>query len=65
LESQSAQPAREAEPIEALAERAGIAARTLSRIEAGHANPTRATARDTAALGVSISELAKLSEKHE
>ncbi len=51
---------------EALAERAGIAVPTLSHIEAGHANPTWATARDiAAALGVSISELAKLSEKHE
>lgn len=50
----------------ALAARAGIAVPTLSHIEAGHANPTWATARDIAtALGVSISELAKLSEKHE
>jgi DNA-binding XRE family transcriptional regulator len=49
-----------------LAERAGIAIPTLSHIEAGHANPTWATARDiAAALGVSISALAKLSEKHE
>jgi transcriptional regulator with XRE-family HTH domain len=54
------------ETQEALAERAGIAVPTLSHIEAGHANPTWATARDiAAALGVSISELAKLSEKHE
>jgi transcriptional regulator with XRE-family HTH domain len=38
----------------------------LSHIEAGHANPTWATARDiAAALGASITELAKLSEKHE
>ncbi|MEX2105826.1 MAG: helix-turn-helix transcriptional regulator [Solirubrobacterales bacterium] len=54
------------ETQEALAERAGIAVPTLSHIEAGHANPTWATARDiAAALGVSISELAKLSEKRE
>jgi transcriptional regulator with XRE-family HTH domain len=54
------------ETQEALAERAGIAVPTLSHIEAGHANPTWATARDiAAALGVSISELAKLSEKQE
>ncbi|MDB5693555.1 MAG: Helix-turn-helix domain [Alphaproteobacteria bacterium] len=54
------------ETQEALAERAGIAIPTLSHIEAGHANPTWATARDiAAALGVSITELAKLSEKHE
>jgi transcriptional regulator with XRE-family HTH domain len=54
------------ETQEVLAERAGIATPTLSHIEAGHANPTWATVRDIAiALGVSISELAKLSEKHE
>ncbi len=54
------------ETQEALAERAGIAVTTLSHIEAGHANPTWATARDiAAALGVTISELARLSEKHE
>jgi transcriptional regulator with XRE-family HTH domain len=54
------------ETQEALAEQAGIAIPTLSHIEAGHANPTWATARDIAtALGVSITELAKLSEKHE
>jgi transcriptional regulator with XRE-family HTH domain len=51
---------------EVVAERAGIAVPTLSHIEAGHANPTWATARDiAAALGVSIGELARLSEKHE
>jgi transcriptional regulator with XRE-family HTH domain len=49
-----------------VAGRAGIAIPTLSHIEAGHANPTWATARDiAAALGVSVTELAKLSEKHE
>lgn len=54
------------ETQEALAEQAGIAIPTLSHIEAGHANPTWATVRDIAiALGVSITELAKLSEKHE
>jgi transcriptional regulator with XRE-family HTH domain len=54
------------ETQEALAERAGIAIPTLSHIEAGHANPTWATARDiSAALGVSITDLAKLSETHE
>ena len=54
------------ETQEALAARAGIAVPTLSHIEAGHANPTWATAGDiAAALGVSISALAKLSEKHE
>ncbi len=51
---------------EDVAENAGIAIPTLSHIEAGHANPTWATARDIAsALGVSITELAKLAEKHE
>jgi transcriptional regulator with XRE-family HTH domain len=54
------------ETQETLAEQAGIAIPTLSHIESGHANPTWATARDiAAALGVSITELAKLSEKHE
>jgi transcriptional regulator with XRE-family HTH domain len=51
---------------ESLAERAGLTGRTLSAIETGNANPTWATVRDiAAALGVSISELARLSEKHE
>jgi DNA-binding XRE family transcriptional regulator len=50
----------------ALAEKAGLTGRTLSAIETGNANPTWATARDiAAALGVSIGELAKLSENHE
>jgi Helix-turn-helix. len=45
---------------------AGLTGRTLSAIETGNANPTWATVRDIAdALGVSIAELAKLSEKHE
>jgi DNA-binding XRE family transcriptional regulator len=43
-----------------------IAVPTLSHIESGHVNPTWATARDiAAALGVSIGELATLSEKQE
>jgi transcriptional regulator with XRE-family HTH domain len=51
---------------EVLAEKASITVRALSQIETGNANPTWATARDiAAALGVSITELAKLSEKHE
>jgi transcriptional regulator with XRE-family HTH domain len=50
----------------ALASEAGLTERTLSAIETGIANPTWATVRDiAAALGVSIGELAKLSEKHE
>jgi transcriptional regulator with XRE-family HTH domain len=53
------------ETQEAVAEKAGISVQTLSHIEAGNANPTWATARDlAAALGVSIAQLAKLSEKH-
>jgi len=51
---------------ESVADSAGIAIPTLSHIEAGHANPTWATVRDIAtALGVSISQLAKASEKHD
>jgi len=51
---------------EALAEKAGLTGRTVSAIETGNANPTWATTLDIAgALGVSIGELAKLSEKHE
>jgi transcriptional regulator with XRE-family HTH domain len=51
---------------EALAEKAGLTGRTLSALETGNANPTWATARDpTTALGVSIGELAKLSERYE
>jgi transcriptional regulator with XRE-family HTH domain len=50
----------------ALGEKAGVSGRSLSLIEGGNANPTWATVRDiAAALGVSIGELAKLSEKHE
>jgi transcriptional regulator with XRE-family HTH domain len=49
-----------------LAEQAGMAVPTISHIEAGHANPTWATVRDiAAALGVSITELAKLADRHE
>ena len=51
---------------EEIAAGAGITPQTLSLIERGHANPTWDTARKlAAALGVSIGELAKLSEKHE
>jgi transcriptional regulator with XRE-family HTH domain len=49
---------------EDLAEAAGVTVRTLSQLETGNANPTWATVGDIArALGVSIAELAKRSEK--
>lgn len=52
------------ETQEAIAEQAGIALPTLSHIESGHANPTWATVGDiAAALGVSISDLARLAER--
>jgi transcriptional regulator with XRE-family HTH domain len=51
---------------ETLASDAKTTLSTLSVIERGLANPTWATVRDIAtALGVSVGELAKLSEKHE
>jgi XRE family transcriptional regulator, regulator of sulfur utilization len=51
---------------ETLASDAKTTLSTLSVIERGLANPTWATVRDIAtALGISIGELAKLSEKHE
>ena len=51
---------------EALAANAGTTLSTLSVIERGLANPTWATLRDiAAALGVSMSDLAKLAERHE
>jgi len=51
---------------EAVAEAAGLTGRTLSAVETGNANPTWATVRDiAAALGTSIGDLAKRSEKHE
>jgi DNA-binding XRE family transcriptional regulator len=54
------------ETQEELAPRCEISPKTLSLIERGEANPTWATVRDiSTALGVSIGELAKLSEKHE
>ncbi len=54
------------ETQETIAAKAEVSVQTLSHIEAGKANPTWATTRDiAAALGVSITELAKLSEKHE
>jgi transcriptional regulator with XRE-family HTH domain len=49
---------------EDLAEAAGITVRTLSQLETGNANPTWATVGDIAlALGVSMAELAKRSER--
>jgi transcriptional regulator with XRE-family HTH domain len=51
---------------EVLGPAAGITPGTLSLIERGEANPTWGTVRGiAAALDVSISELAKLSEKHQ
>jgi len=51
---------------QAVADKAAVSVQTLSHIEAGNANPTWATVCDiAAALGVSVSGLAKLSEKHE
>jgi transcriptional regulator with XRE-family HTH domain len=51
---------------EEIAADAGVTTATLSLIERGQANPTWDTARKiAAALGVSIGELAKLSERHE
>jgi transcriptional regulator with XRE-family HTH domain len=51
---------------EVLASKAGTTLSTLSVLERGLANPTWATVRDiAAALGVSIAELARLSEKQE
>lgn len=53
------------ETQEALAPHAGITPKTLSLIERGEANPTWGTVQGIAdALGVPISELAKLAEKH-
>ncbi len=54
------------ETQETIAQRADIAVPTLSLIEGGKGNPTWATVRDiAAALGVSIGNVAKLSEKHQ
>jgi transcriptional regulator with XRE-family HTH domain len=51
--------------LRALAPKAGLTFNTLSLIERGEANPTWQTVRQIAeALGVSIGELAVLSEKH-
>jgi transcriptional regulator with XRE-family HTH domain len=51
---------------EQLAQSARIAGPTLSLIERGHANPTWATVRDiAAALGISVSALAKAAERME
>jgi transcriptional regulator with XRE-family HTH domain len=50
---------------EELAAAAKITVRTLSQIETGTANPTWATVDEIAgALGMSIADLAKLTEKH-
>jgi transcriptional regulator with XRE-family HTH domain len=50
---------------EDLAGAAKITVRTLSQIETGFANPTWATVDEIAvALGISIADLAQLSEKH-
>jgi transcriptional regulator with XRE-family HTH domain len=49
-----------------LAEEAGITPNMLSLIERGEGNPSWATVEGIAkALGVSVADLAKLSEKHE
>jgi DNA-binding XRE family transcriptional regulator len=54
------------ETQEELAPHCGISPKTLSLIERGEVNPTWATVRDIAsALGIAVSELAKLAEKHE
>lgn len=51
---------------EGLASKAGIAPGTLSLIERGEANPTWGTVRRlAAALGVSVSDLAKAAEDQE
>lgn len=52
--------------LESLGANAGVAPNTLSLIERGEANPTWETVKGIAAgLGVPVSELAKLAEKHE
>lgn len=52
--------------LETLAGQAGITKNMLSLIERGEGNPSWTTVRGiAAALGVSISELARLFEKHE
>ena len=52
--------------LKALAPEAGITLGTLALIERGEANPTWGTVRGiAAALGVSVSELAKLAERSE
>jgi transcriptional regulator with XRE-family HTH domain len=51
---------------EAVAHDAGITTATLGVIERGQSNPTWATLRRiTAALGVSMADLARLSERHD
>lgn len=52
--------------LKTLAPKAGVTWGTLGVIERGEANPTWGTVREIAsALGVSVSELAKLAEKFE
>jgi transcriptional regulator with XRE-family HTH domain len=52
--------------LASLAPKAGITLGTLSLIERGEANPTWGTVKGIAgALGVSVSDLAKLAEKFE
>ena len=54
------------ESLESLAPKAGLALNTLSLIELGQANPTWETVKGiAAALGVSITDIAKLSLKFE
>jgi transcriptional regulator with XRE-family HTH domain len=51
---------------EAIAHEAGVTASTFGLIERGHSNPTWATLKDiSAALDVSMIELATVAEKHE
>jgi transcriptional regulator with XRE-family HTH domain len=52
--------------LEGLGPDAGVAPNTLSLIERGEANPTWETVKGiAAALGVSVSDIAKLAEKYE
>jgi len=57
---------KQGKTLKDLAPQAGVTWGTLGVIERGEANPTWGTVRAIAsALGVSIGELAKLTEKHE
>lgn len=56
---------KQGDSLEVLASAAGITKNMLSLIERGEGNPSWSTVQGiAAALGVSIGELAKLSEKH-